>query len=260
MFIRIDHRDFHVDVRGPVDAPVVLLLHALGANMAIWEDTTAALARRLRVIRFDFPGHGLSGAAVDGFTMESLARDAFAVLDAQDVAPVHLAGVSIGGMVAQAMAAQRPDALRSLTLCCTLPVFPDPVHEMWRTRSALVRAEGMAPVVDDVVSRWVTASAESSALVTRLRAMVRATDPLAYAAGGEAIAGCDLSAATAAIAVPTLVLAGDSDTATPPERVEAMARAIPGLREFVLLRDAAHIPMAQHPVAVIEAMERTWFS
>lgn len=101
-------------------------------------------------------------ALIAGYAQAGTSQTVVTSLDAQDVAPVHLAGVSIGGIVAQAMAAQRPNALRSLTLCCTLPVFRDTVHEMWRTRSALVRAEGMAPVVDDVVSRWFTRQARTA--------------------------------------------------------------------------------------------------
>ena len=258
MLIDVHGRATHVRVQGPPDAPVLLLLHALGANLTIWDRPAEALARTLRVVRYDLRGHGQSapGPATDTapLTIELLAHDALAVLDALGIDDTHVGGVSVGGMVAQAIAAAAPQRVRSLTLCNTLPLFPAPVRAMWRERAGQVRAHGLAPLADAIVSRWVTPATFATPASRRLRHMLGATVPATYAAGAEAIAACDLRQSTAAIRAPTLVLAGDSDLATPADAVAAMAATIHGAR-FTLLAQAAHLPMLEQPLAVSQAMQ-----
>ena len=253
MFLRLDDRTIHVRTQGPSGAPAIMLLHALGGSIEIWDEQADALAQGLRVVRFDLPGHGLSAPMAGPVTVEQLAEVTFGLLDALGIDTAHVAGVSIGGMIAQAMATAAPARLGSLILCNTVPVFPPDVRDGWRDRAARVRAEGMQPLVEDVVARWLTADALSTAAGDGLRAMLRRTDAWSYAFGGEAIAACDLTTSTAAVRVPTLVLAGDSDTATPASAVEAMARTIRHSR-YKLLERAAHIPMVEQPEAVLSAM------
>jgi 3-oxoadipate enol-lactonase len=256
MLIAIEDYDAHVAILGPKAGPAILLLHALGADMTIWDLVAQELAQTMQVVRLDFSGHGQSTPSARSLSIDDMALGAFKVLDAIGLPAVHLAGVSIGGMVAQRMATLRPQALHSLTLCCTLPVFPGSVRDMWSKRAVQVRAHGMAPLAEEIAGRWVSGSAGNGPQLDALRTMVRSTDPHSYAAGGAAIAACDLSLGTASIEVPTLVLAGEADAATPANAVAAMANSIPGLREFAVLPDAAHLPMVQYPARVLEAMRR----
>ncbi|MFC7555200.1 alpha/beta fold hydrolase [Pseudoroseomonas wenyumeiae] len=136
-----------------------------------------------------------------------------ALLDALGVQQAHVAGISIGGMVAQAMAALAPDRVRSLMLVDTALAIPP--AGTWRDRAALVRAQGMAPLVEPVVARWVTAASLQSPAAQGLRAMLRRTDPEGYAGAAEAIAAADLTEATRGLRQPALVLVGDGDAATP---------------------------------------------
>src|SRR6185503_21204111 len=97
----------HISVDGPPGAPAILLIHSLGTNLHVWDAQAEALARGFRVVRYDLRGHGLSEAG-GAVTVEELAADALAVLDACGAATAHVAGVSIGGMIAQAIAARAP--------------------------------------------------------------------------------------------------------------------------------------------------------
>jgi 3-oxoadipate enol-lactonase/4-carboxymuconolactone decarboxylase len=251
MFIRAADLNVHVRLDGPEAAPALLLLHSLGTNGAIWDAQAAALSRSFRVIRPDLRGHGLTAVAPGPYSIAGLARDALAVLDALGIGVAHVAGISIGGMIAQAMAAMAPGRVASLVLVDTALSIPP--AESWQARAATVRAQGMAPLVDGVMARWVTPDFADDPAALGLAAMLRRTDPEGYAGAALAIAGTDLSAGTATLRQPTLVLVGDLDVATPPSSAQALADLIPGARMEVLVH-AAHIPTVQQPDAVTAAM------
>jgi 3-oxoadipate enol-lactonase len=180
-----------------------------------------------------------------------MALDALALLDVLQVPVAHVAGLSIGGLVAQSLAAQSPERVRSLVLCDTAMAIPPP--ETWHNRAATARREGMGPLIEAVVSRWVTEPFLQTVEAAGLRTMLRRTDPEGYAGAAEAIAACDLAGTTRNIKLPTLVIVGDQDAATPPDAAKAMRDAIAGA-ELVVLPGLAHIPTVQGPDAVTGAM------
>jgi 3-oxoadipate enol-lactonase/4-carboxymuconolactone decarboxylase len=253
MFVSVDGLAFHLQQSGPPDADAVLLLHSLGTQGAIWDVPAAVLARRYRVLCPDLRGHGLSAVTKGPYVVTELAHDMVGLLDALSIAAVHVAGVSLGGMVAQALAAQAPERVRSLVLVDTALAIP-PV-QLWQERAALVRAEGMEPLIESVVARWLTAASLHTPEAEGLRTMLRRTDPEGYAAAAEAVAGADLTAAAGNLRVPTLVLVGDEDAATPRASAEALRDAIPGARMEVI-PGAAHIPMMEQPERVAALIER----
>ena len=173
------------------------------------------------------------------------------MLDALGIASAHVAGVSIGGMVAQALAARAPARVRSLILCDTALALPPP--EMWRQRAALVRAEGVAAIADAVLGRWVSPDYLASPAGRGLRAMLVRTPAPGYAALAEALAVADLSRTTPQLRAPTLVVVGELDPSTPIAAAEAMRDAIPGAR-LAVIPGALHVPMLDHPDAVTAAI------
>jgi 3-oxoadipate enol-lactonase len=251
MFVRAGDLIVHVRVDGPAEAPALLLLHSLGTSLHVWDAQADALATAFRVIRPDMRGHGLTSVTAGPYSLHGLAGDALAVLDALGIGRAHVAGLSIGGAIAQALAARAPERVLSLILCDTAMTFPP--ESAWRERAALVRAQGMAPLVAPVLSRWVTEDFQGDPAAEGLRAMLRRTDPEGYAGAAEALAVADLTEGTRALRLPTLVLVGEHDVATPPAAARALADAIPGAA-LTVLAGAAHIPTMQVPAAVTAAM------
>ena len=241
----------HLAIDGPPGAPAILLLHSLGSSLRIWDAQAEALARGLRVVRYDLRGHGLTDVGAGPCTVEDLADDALAVLDACGIAAAHVAGVSIGGMVAQAIAARAPARVRSLILCDTAMAIPPP--DMWRQRAALVRAEGTAAIADSVLARWVSAAYLASPAGRGLHNLLVRTPAHGYAALAEALAIADLSRTTPALRVPTLVVVGEHDPSTPVAAAEAIRDAIPGAR-LAVIPGALHVPMLDHADAVTAAI------
>jgi 3-oxoadipate enol-lactonase len=251
MFVRTGDIVAHVQVDGPPGAPAVLLIHSLGTTLHIWDAQAHMLAGAYRVVRYDLRGHGLTETTAAPYTIPGLAADAFALLDALGITQAHVAGVSIGGLIAQAMAAASPERVASLVLCDTaLSVRPVPT---WEERVATVRAQGLATIADGVLARWVTQGFQGSPTAAGLRTMLLRTDPEGYCGAGLAIAVDDRTEATARLRMPTLVLMGEHDIATPPAAAEAIRATIPGAR-LMTIADAAHIPTVEQPAAVNAAL------
>ena len=252
MFLSIGNTTFHVTVEGPETAPPLLLLHALGATGAVWEEVAARLSRQFRIIRPDLRGHGLSGVTPGPYEIAGLALDMLGVLDALGIRRTHVAGLSLGGMVAQAMAAEAPARVLSLVLCGTALALPPP--ETWRERAVLVRQQGTAPLVEATLARWVTPDFRASPVAEGLRAMLLRSPPEGYAAAAEAVGAADLTESTRALRLPALVLVGEHDPA-PLAAAEALAAAIPGA-QLEILAGAAHVTPAQVPGMVALTMQR----
>jgi 3-oxoadipate enol-lactonase/4-carboxymuconolactone decarboxylase len=251
MFIQVRDITVHVQISGPAGAPPLLLVHSLGTSLLVWEAQAEALAQGYRVIRPDLRGHGLTTVTPGPYAIDGLAADMLALLDALGIQHTHAAGLSIGGLVVQSMASLAPDRIRSLILCDTAMLIPP--ADLWHQRAATVRAGGMATIAEAVLARWVTPDFLSAPPAQGLRAMLLRTDPEGYAGAAEAIAAADLRAATAKLDLPTLILVGDQDQATPLASAQAMQAAIPGAI-LQILPNAAHIPTVQTPDAVSRAM------
>jgi 3-oxoadipate enol-lactonase/4-carboxymuconolactone decarboxylase len=228
----------------------LVLLNAIGTTTAIWDGPVGTLAERLRVIRVDTRGHGDAPPAHEPCTVADLGGDVLAVLDKHGVEHAHVAGVSLGGMVAMWLAAHHPHRVGRLALLSTSAHLPAP---RWHERAAAVRAGGMAAVAGRVVARWITPAlaAREPELVARLSAMLQSTDPETYARCCEAIATMDLRADLSRIGAPTLVIAGAEDHAIPIEHARALADGI-ATAHLVVQPGAAHIPTVEQagPIAV----------
>lgn len=237
------------ELDGPPGAPVVLLANSLGTTVDLWADQLPALAARFRVLRYDSRGHGGSAVPPGPYSIEELGADAVALLDALGIERASVCGVSLGGMVAMWVAANAPERVERLALCCTSAYLGPP--EAWAERAAAVRAGGPAAVADAVLARWLTpAFRERHPEATeRVRAMLLATPAEGYAACCEAIAAMDQREAIGAVAAPTLVVVGADDPATPPEHGEEIARRIAG-SSLVVVPDAAHLANVEQAALV----------
>ncbi|MCG5241506.1 3-oxoadipate enol-lactonase [Azospirillum doebereinerae] len=240
----------HYDLTGPADAPVLLLANSIGTSFHIWDAMVPALSRRYRLLRYDMRGHGLTQVTTvteaAGYTMDTLADDAAALLDALGIARAHVCGLSIGGMMAQRLAVKAPERVRGLVLCDTAGLIGPP--SVWAERIAAIRARGMASIAEGVMARWFTEGfrTERPDQIRGYVAMLGRTTEDGYVGCAMAIRDADLRADNARIAAPTLVVVGERDLATPPALAEELAAGIPGAR-FALLPDAAHIPCVERP-------------
>lgn len=235
--------------------PVVVLSHALGCTLRMWDEVAARLRERWTVLRYDQPGHGASPA--QGTTIEDYA-DAVAEL-VRPFGRVHFAGLSMGGMVAQALAVRHPELLRSVAIANSAAHYDAAARTLWQVRVDTVRSQGMEPVADGALQRWFTPEFREGAGAGRVAAMrseLVTMDAEAYARSCQAVAAIDFRASNARIETPTLVIAGALDEATPPAMSREICAIIPGA-ELVSLQ-AAHLSAVEQPEAFAAALERFW--
>lgn len=238
--VAIDEVKLHYEHTPRAGAPALLLLNSLGTTLEMWNDQHAALQERYELVRFDMRGHGRSALGGEYETsIDRLARDALAVLDACGIARAHICGLSLGGMVAMHLASHWPDRVLKLALCNTSAHMPP--REAWQTRIDLVRSAGMEALVEPVIERWFTQPFrfDRPDKVEQIRQMLRATDPAGYAACAAAVRDMDQRQSIRQIGSRTLVIGGTQDPATPPEHAQLLAKSIPAASLVML--EAAHL-------------------
>ncbi len=242
--------------------PLVVLSHALGCDLSMWDGVAAALQHRYTVLRYDQRGHGGTPATEGAYTMDDLADDAAELIRAQGQGPVHFVGLSMGGMAAQSLAARHPSLVRSLVIANSAARYDEAARAMWQARIDTVLAHGVPPIADGAMQRWFTPEFRAdqrhggAERVAKLRAVLEATPAAPYAAACAAVAGIALDAGNARISCPTLVIAGRRDEATPPAMSQAIADRIPGARLANL--DAAHLSAVEQPEAFARLLTEFW--
>jgi 3-oxoadipate enol-lactonase len=248
----------HYAVDGAPGAPVVMLANSLGTSFPMWDAQVEALARSHRVLRYDMRGHGLTDTTPSGggaATVERLADDAVALLDALGIARVHFVGLSIGGMVGQRVAAHYPERVESLALCATGSRIGTAAG--WNERIETVERDGLAAIAEAGMKRWFTSRAhtERPELVHGFAIMLTRTPVDGYVAGCAAVRDADLRADDARIRCRTLIVAGAEDPTTTPAMGAEMRDAIPSA-ELIVLDAASHMLCAERPEATNAALLR----
>jgi 3-oxoadipate enol-lactonase len=251
-FVDLAGTRFHYRIDGPAAAPVIMLSNSLGTNLTMWDSQLASLKTRYRLLRYDTRGHGESAVTSGPYTIEQLARDALALLDALQIERVNFCGLSMGGMIGQWLGAHAPRRLSKLALANTTAKIGSP--ETYNARIDTVRNGGMVAITDAVLARWFTPAflSASPTAVARVRAMLVGTPPDGYIACCEAIRDMDQRETIGGIGVPTLVIAGTHDVPTPPTDARFLADRIKGARYVEL--PAAHLSNIEAEQAFTSAL------
>lgn len=232
----------HYRIDGPDSGPTVVFANSLGTDLRLW-DALLAQMPDIRAIRFDKRGHGLSDES-DSYGIADLADDAAALIEATAQGPVIFVGLSIGGMIAQSLAARRPDLVRAAVLSNTASRMG--TAESWAERINAVETQGIAAIADMIMQRWFAPGFRAAPQLALWRNMVLRTSAPGYVAACRALAAADLTPTTPTLRMPVLVVAGDADGSSPAEIVEATARLIPGAA-FRVIPDSGHLPCVEQP-------------
>jgi pimeloyl-ACP methyl ester carboxylesterase len=233
----------------------VLLVHGLGYTRQGWGPLRDLLARRYRVLSYDNRGIGESEIAPGPYSVAELAADAADVLDAAGAQRAHVVGASLGGMVAQLLAAEQPERVERLVLVGTTPGGAGAYPLPQQTLALMAEAPSLPP--DVALRRFVeNALAPGSPLVDEVFAYRQRhpPDPAGWAAQAAAGAAWDADGRLGRIAAPTLVLAGTADAVVDPRNAQLLVDAIPGAK-LELIDDAGHLPFwerAEDFAAIVE--------
>ena len=236
----------HVSDEGPRDGFAVVFANSLGTDFRVWDAVLPHLPEGLRLIRYDKRGHGLSDCPAAPYHMGDLVKDAAGVMDTLKVRSALFVGLSIGGIIAQGLAAERPDLVRAMVLADTGAKIGTP--QMWEDRVAAVRAGGIEALEGPILERWFSKDFRENRQgeLAAWRHMLCRTPVEGYAGCSLAIAETDLVESTSRLSLPTLAIVGSEDGSTPPDLVRETADLISGSR-FEVIRGAGHLPCVEQP-------------
>lgn len=250
--IDVDGCPLEYEIRGPAQAPVVLLSHPLGATADLWAPQIAPLSNVFRVISYDTRGHGRSGVPAGEYTIDRLGRDAVAVLDAAGADRAHVCGLSLGGLTAMWLAVHVPHRIGRLVLASTAARIG--TADGWTERIRQVRTIGMGAIADAAMPRWFSEDfrRREPETVARHRAMAASCHADGYSGACAALRDADLRQAIRDVDAPALVISGTADPVTTPDDAAETCARIPGARMVTL--EAAHLPNVEKSAAFSAAV------
>jgi len=222
----------------------VLWIQGLGAEHTAWSAQLARFSAAYRCIAPDSRDVGRSARAAAPYTLGDVAADYAALLRGLDAAPAHVVGLSLGGAVAQRLALDYPEVVRSLTLVSTF------AHQGPRQRELLIAWREIYARVDVVTfyrqaNCWLFSDrffARPRNVENVLRYVAESPytqEPDAFARQIDAALAHDARARLPELRVPTLVVVGEQDPLAPPSLARELAAAIPGAR-LEIMPDAPH--------------------
>jgi 3-oxoadipate enol-lactonase len=222
----------------------VLFLHGFPFNRSLWREQVEILAPHFRVIAPDLRGHGQTSVTEGLVTMEAMAQDVIALLDALEISEAAVCGLSMGGYVALALYRLVPSRVSALVLADTRAVADTEEGKQNRELQAQrALQEGMAPIADAMLPKLVgpLTVAKRPDVVARVREMILKTDPTGAAAAQRGMAQRpDQTDLLSHINVPTLIIVGENDQLTPLAESEKMHRLIDGSR-LEIIEGAGHV-------------------
>lgn len=235
------------------EAQTIVLGSSLGTTGALWDAVVPALAEQYRVLRFDLPGHALTPAAREPFSIADVADGVIAFVDSVGGGPFHYAGISIAGAVGLELALRHPDRLLNLAVLCSGAQIG--AAEGWLDRAAHIRANGTDDIIAGSAERWFAPGfiERSPAVAAATRVSLGQVDDESYALCCDALAAFDVTGEVHSIRARTLCVSGEFDLPTPTAQLQALASRIPGARH-VTIAGAAHLPALERPETVAALM------
>ncbi len=248
----------HYTVREPrkVGSPqhTIVLSHALGSDVSMWDELANSLSSHNRVICYDHRGHGDSDTPAGAYTMADLAGDAERLLSELDnrfqSGPVVWIGLSLGGMVGQELAVRCPERLKAVVIANACSGYDAAARAQWQQRIATVADQGIEAVADGTMQRWFSEGFRSAqaATVGRWQRRLVSTPLAGYLSACHAVMNHDTTSRLSRIQLPTLVMAASDDLGTPAAQMQSVAHAIAGSR-WALIDGAAHMSALEKPAA-----------
>ncbi|MGH7095558.1 MAG: alpha/beta fold hydrolase [Stellaceae bacterium] len=236
--------------------PALVLLHCLGVDHRLWDIAAAGFERDFTLISYDFAGHGATPPAGRSYGVEDLSVQLAALFEREGIARAHVAGISLGGLVAQHFAATHPARVDRLMLLDTTPRYTDEMRQMWVVRAQQARTQGVASLLDNLLPVWFTPGfiAQDPPAVRYVRDCFAGDSGEAYALACEALGAADLQPLVPNITAPTLVVCGDQESAAFKDAARWLAASITGAR-LQFLSPARHASVLEQPQAFLAAAQ-----
>jgi pimeloyl-ACP methyl ester carboxylesterase len=237
----------------------IVFAHGLLCNTHLFDHQVAALKDRYRCISFDFRGHGRSEVTTSGYDMDTLTEDAAGIIRALGAGPCHFLGLSMGGFVAMRLALRHPDLVRSLILVST-SADEEPRENLFRYKlmgfiARWISMRLVAGRVKDIMfgRKFLTDPGREAEREEWRQRMLSVNRVGASRAARGVFSRLPVYDQIGAIKAPTLIIVGDDDVATRPEKAHRIHERIAGSK-LVTISGSGHTVTVEEPAAVNAAI------
>ncbi|HEY4405863.1 MAG TPA: alpha/beta fold hydrolase [Xanthobacteraceae bacterium] len=241
----------------PAPGRHIVLVHSLAMDRSFWRPVAERLAAEACVLIHDCRGHGRSDKPAGPVTVEQHADDLADLFDALGWQSALAAGASMGGCIALAFAIRHPARVSALGLVDTTAWYGADAPKNWEQRANAALAAGMASLTDFQVTRWFGDQfrADNPQTVKDCVDVFLRNDVAVYAQTCRMLGACDLRSGLPSIEVPTAIVVGEEDYATPPAMAQAMHAAIAG-STLTVLPGARHLTPLERPDQVAAELDK----
>lgn len=239
-------------LQGTPNSPVLILSNSLGADLHMWDDLVPYLLPYFRVLQYDTRGLGLSEVTTDPYTVDLLGNDVIELMDQLNIYEACFCGLSMGGLIGQWLALNKPDRIKKIILSNTATKIGDDAR--WNTRIETISSQGMNSIADEMMERWFTPSFRqiNSERVNAIRQSFVMSDPTGYCNCCTAIRDADFTNQISSILLPALIITGDEDPVTTVDHARYLNEGIQNSKLIVF--PAKHLSATELPQVYAEAM------
>jgi pimeloyl-ACP methyl ester carboxylesterase len=235
------------------EGSVVVLVHGLGLNQAMWQWQLPALKKGYRVITYDLLGHGNSAKPSGSYHMAQMVDQLCQLIDDIGINRCVLIGFSLGGLIVQSFTLAHPDRVSALVILHAAHGRTPDQRASIMERVAQCRVQGPGATISDALSRWFSTefAKKNITVLEKIRLWVLANDPMIYPELYQLLAEADigLEDSVASIKCPTLVMTGDEDYGNSAEMAQRIASTIPNA-QLEILKGLRHMALAEDPEQV----------
>ncbi len=251
-----DGTELAYEIRGRVQnsAPIVLI-HSLAMDLTFWNAVTPLLADQTAVLVYDCRGHGRSDKPPGPYRVEGFADDLADLLDHVGWRSAIVAGASMGGCVTLAFAAAYPQRAAGLGLFDTTAWYNAP--DKWEERAHTAESKGLAALLEFQTTRWFTDAFRASHqdVLDHCVAVFTANGAENYAKTCRMLGACNMTAALPRLKMPTRIVVGDEDYATPVAMSQTLHSGIAG-SNLTVIPNARHLTPLECPREIAAELER----
>lgn len=245
------------ELSGPTDAPVVVLVHGLGLNRHVWDDFSAQLTQRYRVLNYDLFGHGESAPPQGNPSLTMFSEQLLGLLDELSIGRCSIVGFSLGGMINRRFAMDHPERLRALAILNSPHEREPEAQKLVEQRALDSAAGGPGATLDATIERWFTAEfiAANPDFIATVRGWVLANDPESYALCRQVLAFgvVELIRPQPPITHPTLIMTCEHDSGSTPAMSQTIAGEVRGA-QVIVVPGLRHMGLTENPSFFIAAL------
>jgi pimeloyl-ACP methyl ester carboxylesterase len=226
----------------------LVLLHCLGMDWHFW-DVLEPLADRFELIAYSFPGHHDTPVPKGQYGEAELSQQLKALMKREGIARASIAGISMGGSLAQHFAGTYPEMVDRVILCDCTPRYNDEMRAAWPVRAAAARTKGVASLIPMLEKVFFTepSLAENGPNVRHVKEKWASCSGEGYALGCEWLAHLDARAEAKRMGMPTRIVLGSNEGPAFKEAAQWMAANIPGSQGIVEVPNAGHASVRERP-------------